>query len=84
MARETFDTWYGSLGQRERRTYARRAGTTTGYIESHLLAPYKIPRPGAMAKMAAASGRFTVGELAAWFYEAKLARDAALTARRAA
>lgn len=75
MNEPTFPSWYDSMTPRQRASYARRAKTTPGYIESHLLAPYKVPRPRKMKNLAAASGRFTVGELAAWFYESILARD---------
>jgi hypothetical protein len=70
-----FAAWYGSLSTQERARYARRAKTSSNYIESHLTAPYKVPRPQKMKHLASASGRFTVGELAASFYEAFLARE---------
>lgn len=69
-----FAAWYDGLDPAGRARFAARAKTTTGYIESHLLAPYKIPRAEAMQNLAAASGHFTVGELAAWFYQTSLAR----------
>lgn len=71
---KSFAAWYEGLSDRERTAYARRAKTTRGYIESHLLAPYKIPRAAAMENLARASQNFTVAELAAWFYESSLAR----------
>jgi hypothetical protein len=72
---KTFAAWYESLGPRERAAFARRSKTTQRYIETHLLAPHKIPRAQSMKRLAIASGVFTVGELAAWFYEASLARQ---------
>jgi hypothetical protein len=71
---KNFATWYDGLAEQQKTSFARRAKTTRNYIESHLLAPYKIPRAEAMNNLAAASGEFTVAELAAWFYETSLAR----------
>lgn len=71
---KSFAIWYEDLAPEARARFAARAKTTTNYIESHLLAPYKIPRAEAMENLAVASEEFTVAELAAWFYEASLAR----------
>lgn len=76
MNQKNFAAWYEGLPEQEKTSFARRAKTTRNYIESHLLAPYKIPRADAMSNLAAASGHFTVAELAAWFYESSLARRA--------
>lgn len=75
MTKDTpdFAAWYETLSDREKTAYARRCKTTRGYIESHLLAPYKIPRPAAMERLAKGSG-FTVAGLAGWFYTAAIAR----------
>jgi hypothetical protein len=81
---KNFATWYEGLQETQKTSFARRAKTTRGYIESHLLAPYKIPRAEAMNNLASASGEFTVAELAAWFYESSIARKAARSEGRAA
>lgn len=81
-----FAKWYDGLDSRGKTSFARRAKTTRNYIESHLLAPYKIPRARAMHNLAEASGHFTLAELAAWFYETTVARQdkAPLPARQIA
>ena len=71
-----FASWYGGLGEPERDSFARRANTTRGYIETHLLGAQKIPRAESMEALAKATETFTVAELAAWFYEASLTRKA--------
>lgn len=74
MSEKNFALWYEGLPNDKKSAFARKAKTTRGYIESHLLAPYKIPRAEAMNNLAAATGEFTVAELAAWFYQASLVR----------
>lgn len=69
-----FAAWFRDLTPKQRESYATRAQVSLGYIETHLLAPNKIPRAHAMKRMADASKQFTVAELAAWFYETTLAR----------
>lgn len=69
-----FSAWYEALPEAQKTAYAARAKTTRNYIESHLLAPYKIPRAESMNNLASASEEFTVAQLAAWFYETTLAR----------
>ena len=65
-----FKTYYLGLTKRERETYARRAGTTTGYIQSHLVSRNKIPRKPTIERLAAASqGACSVDDLLAYFYE---------------
>jgi hypothetical protein len=79
-----FASWYDRLPDDKKSSFARRAKTTRGYIESHLLAPYKIPRAEAMNNLAAASGEFSVAELAAWFYQSSLVRKGVKPEGRAA
>lgn len=80
--RQTFDRWYSGLSAEEREAYSLRTGTSLKYIKTHLLTFRKIPRPDKMSALASASG-FSVGELAAWFYESSLARSSRLSASRA-
>jgi hypothetical protein len=54
----SFPEFYRSLSEAERKAYADKAGTTPGYIETHLVStpPRKIPRPKLMRGLADASG----------------------------
>jgi len=67
-----FSDWYKALPALERESFAARAGTTTGYIETHLIAPEnrrKVPRRELMARLINASdGALKFAELAAYFY----------------
>ncbi len=67
-----FSDWYKELPPSEREAYARRAETTTRYIETHLIAPEsrrKVPRRDLMTRLIAASnGALSFPELAAYFY----------------
>ena len=64
-------TYYYALDAAEREAFARRAQTTVGYIQCHLITRRKIPRPNSMRKLAAASeNRVTLDDLLAYFYKA--------------
>jgi hypothetical protein len=77
-----FAAWYRALAEEQKSAFAKRSQTTRNYIESHLLAPYKIPREEMMRELAdSTDGAFSVASLAAWFYESRLAkRDARASA----
>jgi hypothetical protein len=63
-------TYFYGLDQTEREAFARRAQTTVGYIQSHLITCRKIPRPDSMRKLAAASeNRVSLDDLLAYFYK---------------
>lgn len=64
-----FKDFFLSLSREERYSYAKRAGTTDHYIQTHLINRYKIPRSKLMNDLAEASdGLFTTQELASFFY----------------
>ncbi|MGH8761239.1 MAG: hypothetical protein ACREVW_17315 [Burkholderiales bacterium] len=63
-------TYYYGLNAAEREAFARRAQTTVGYIQCHLITRRKIPRPNSMRKLAAASGdRVSLDDLLVYFYK---------------
>ena len=65
----SFRIYYLSLDTKSKQSFAHRAGTTTNYIESHLLNRYKLPRPKLMINLANASqGQITLAELTNFFY----------------
>ena len=67
-----FKNYYRALPRAEREAFADRAGTTTTYVEIHLLArpeARKIPRPKLMAGLIAASdGNCSESEVLSHFY----------------
>jgi len=74
-----FRDYYKSLTQKQRAEYARRAGTTTGYIHCHLLAdpPRRVPRLKTIERMASATdGAVTFEELVEYFRAAAKDRAA--------
>lgn len=64
--------WYLSKSDAARAVYAERAGTSTAYIEIHLLASpnrRKTPKPALMKRLAEASeGEITLEHVLAHFY----------------
>jgi len=63
-------TYYYGLDTTEREAFARRAQTTVGYIQCHLINRRKIPRPSSMRKLAAASeNSISLDDLLAYFYK---------------
>ena len=71
-----FRSFYLELPEVRRAEFAQRAGTTTRYIETHLVAPAsrrKIPNKPLMERLAAACAEFGAAfskdELVAYFYE---------------
>lgn len=71
-----FKTFYVGLSEPRRAEFASAAGTTTGYIEAHLIAPprrRKVPNKPLMERLAAAGAQFgaefTKEQLVAYFYE---------------
>lgn len=74
-------TYYQGLSQNERRDFARRANTTTAYIEVHLLPRRKIPKPPLLDSLALACSEMGVGiskaDLLAFFYRTEDANQVA-------
>lgn len=70
----SFKTFYLALSADERDRFAKRAGTTVAYIETHLLYARKVPRKGTMEGLWAASQEFGApfgrGDLLRFFYDA--------------
>ena len=61
--------WYRGLNRAEREAYAQRAGTTTKYIEIHLMQRHRCPRPDLMARLADATlGRVSYEDLVMFFF----------------
>lgn len=75
MATRHFDfkAFYLALDAKQRRAFARRAGTTQRYLIAHVAPRKKIPRPALMERLAAACGHFgqpvDAARLAGWFQE---------------
>jgi len=69
-----FRAYFLSMDQAERDTYAKRAGTTAYYIQTHLISipPRKMPRDPLMRGLAAASeGELSMGDVLQHFYGLK-------------
>lgn len=70
----SFKTFYLALSPEERDRFARRAGTTVAYIETHLLYARKVPRKATMEGLWIASREFSApfgrGDLLQFFYDA--------------
>lgn len=65
-----FRNYYQALDADARARYAKRAGTTRGYIEAHLVHARKVPRPKLLRQLAKASnGALTVPSLVEFFYQ---------------
>lgn len=68
-----FRSVYLGLEEKQRKRFARLAGTTPGYIETHLLARRKIPRPKLMEGLERASEKcgtpISKSDLLSFFYE---------------
>lgn len=71
-----FKSFYTGLPEEKRGEFAEAAGTTTGYIEAHLIAPAhrrKVPNKPLMERLSAACGQFGApfnkAQLVAYFYE---------------
>lgn len=66
----TLKAFYQSLDPKSKARYAKAAGTTTGYIECHLLYARKVPRPVLLRKLALASnGALKFEDLLEFFYQ---------------
>lgn len=50
-----FDDYYRSMSREDRQAFAGRAGTSTAYIEIHLLPRRKMPKKETMLALAKAS-----------------------------
>lgn len=76
----TFKTFYLTLSNEDRERFAKRAGTTVAYIETHLLYARKLPRKGTMDGLWAASQEFGApfgrGDLLRFFYDQQEAAHA--------
>ncbi|MCY1195558.1 hypothetical protein D9M72_68840 [compost metagenome] len=80
----SFKTFYLALSTRERERFAKRAGTTVAYIETHLLYARKVPRKGTMEGLWEASQEFGApfgrGDLLRFFYDIPTAQQESLHA----
>jgi hypothetical protein len=67
-----FKSFYQGLAVADRARFAEIAGTTTGYIEVHLVTRRKIPKPRLIASLAKAcaqlGGAITEPDLLSFFY----------------
>jgi hypothetical protein len=76
-----FKKFYRSLDQKQRAEVAKRARTSIGYIETHLLVARRVPRPKLMTMLAAAliamGWNGSQKDLVAQFYSKSLQREAA-------
>ncbi|MFY1903945.1 hypothetical protein ACOTJG_25655 [Achromobacter xylosoxidans] len=68
----SFKAFYLSLPAVERERFAKRAGTTVAYVETHLLYARKVPRKGTMDGLWGACQEFGApfgrGDLLDFFY----------------
>lgn len=65
-----FKRYFYELSPSGREAFAERAGTTVGYIQCHLITRRKIPRPGKMQRLVAASqNNVTLDDLLTYFYK---------------
>lgn len=68
-----FAAFYDSLKTEQRAAFAKRAGTTPLYIETHLIAPVGrrvMPRKKRIfAFVKASEGKLTLDDVLAYFYE---------------
>ncbi len=66
----TLKKYFTSLNDKEQGAYAKKAGTTVGYIKTHLIYGRKLPRPGLMEGLAKASnGKISQRQLLNFFYK---------------
>ncbi|WP_186260318.1 hypothetical protein [Burkholderia gladioli] len=67
-----FKAFYQGLPSVDRKRFAETAGTSTAYIEVHLIPRRKIPKPPLMARLADAcnsmGSAITQDDLLAFFY----------------
>lgn len=81
----SFKSFYLTLSSGERERFAKRAGTTVAYVETHLLYARKVPRKGTMDGLWCACQEFGApfgrGDLLDFFYGAAPARQEAANAR---
>lgn len=65
----SFRDFFLDMSEIERTKYAKSAGTTVGYIKTHLITKYKVPRPELMNRLVDASkGELTMSDLTDFFY----------------
>ncbi|WAL81503.1 hypothetical protein OYT13_16825 [Pandoraea sp. XJJ-1] len=69
---EDFKAFYRSLSATDKRRFAQEAGTTTDYIETHLVYARKVPRKQSMDRLFDAcknhGAKFDKAGLIAFFY----------------
>jgi hypothetical protein len=74
-----FKALYRSLTKEQRVKFAEEAGTTTRYIDTHLVDARKIPGPKLMERLYVAcvqsGARFSKADLVSFFYEANKDRE---------
>jgi hypothetical protein len=83
-----FKSFYVALPESRRAALAQRAGTTTNYIETHLIAPparRKVPNKPLMDRLALActefGAPFSKADLVAYFYESPPVQSLAASAQ---
>lgn len=68
-----FKAFYQGLSKEDRKRFAEIAGTSTGYIEVHLMPRRKIPKPALMESLSDALRAFDASlskdDLLSFFYE---------------
>ncbi|WP_186092826.1 hypothetical protein [Burkholderia gladioli] len=76
-----FKAFYQGLPSADRKRFAEAAGTSTAYIEVHLIPRRKIPKPPLMGRLADAcrvcGGHLTQEDLLAFFYRTEPTTPAA-------
>ena len=69
LMKQDFRAFFLAMSELEKATYAKKAGTTAGYIQAHLITRYKVPRKKLMQSLADASGdKVSVADLTNFFY----------------
>lgn len=69
MSKSNFRDFFLSKSEKQKTEYAKKAGTTRSYIQTHLITRYKIPRKKLMEGLVdACNGAFTYEELLSFFY----------------
>jgi hypothetical protein len=67
-----FRRFFLDMSEVDRAKYAAEAGTTAGYIQTHLITRYCIPRKKLLQGLADASkGAFKLTDLTSFFYSEK-------------
>ena len=74
MATTNFKEFFLSLSATERQAFARKAGTTVGYLQTHIIYARKMPRRKLFDGLTQTCAKFSgpsKDKLLAFFYETK-------------